>query len=329
MFICNVSYAAPAMLFAGDSPLHLELTADFTSLSKVRDQDHAVFGPGTLRVLDDNSPPQSFSIEVKARGQSRLNTRSCSFPLLFLRFKSEELKNTSFEGQDVLPVTTHCKPQERYLQYLHKEFLAYRTYNLLTENSLKVRLVHIRYIDSQNKFKPLERAAVFIEHFEALAHRLDANIKDPDYVALRDISNPELALMEVFQYMIGNTDWSAHFGHNVLLLNKNHRVIPVAFDFDSSGAVNAPYAIPSEKVKIKAVTQRLFRGFCKPGTVTTDAVTHVLAKKEVILTLNEEHEFLNASTKKRLQKFYAGFFKVAQDPKLRQKRILKTCRAPG
>ena len=321
------SYAQPATLFSDHTPLHLELTADFSSMLKVRDENTAVFTPGSLTMLGENGA--SFSIDIKPRGQSRLNRSTCYFPLLFLRFKSEELGGTLFKGQDILPVTTHCKPQKRYLQYMHKEFLAYRSYNLLTENSLNVRLVHIKYVDSQKKLKTQERAAIFVEHFDAVAQRLDAQIKPPEDVAFGDISKEELALMEVYQYMIGNTDWSAPFGHNVLLLQRDRKIIPVAFDFDSAGAVNAPYATTSEKLKIRSVTQRLFRGYCKPGTMTTDAVNQVIAKQEEILDINEQHKFLEASTKKKLQKFYLGFFKVARDPKLLNKRILKACRTPG
>ena len=65
-------------------------------------------------------------------------------PPLFVSFGDETARGTLFEGQTMLPLTTHCRDSSSYEQYVLKEYLAYRIYNLLTDKSLRVRLARVR-----------------------------------------------------------------------------------------------------------------------------------------------------------------------------------------
>ena len=84
----------------------------------------------------------------------------------------------------------------------------------------------------------------------------------------------------MFQYAIGNTDWSAIKGHNVLLVESDGLVTPVPFDFDFSGLVNAQYASVSPELSISNVRQRVFRGVCNPSTDWNAAFAHFVARRE-------------------------------------------------
>jgi hypothetical protein len=71
----------------------------------------------------------------------------------------------------------------------------------------------------------------------------------------------------LFQYMIGNTDWSIVRERNVtLLLGEDGYQRPLPFDFDMSGLVNAHYAGPAPGLPIDDVTERFYLGFCDPET---------------------------------------------------------------
>ena len=80
-----------------------------------------------------------------------------------------------------------------------------------------------------------------------------------------------LVLLDVFQYFVGNTDWSAFAGpageqccHNVVPFARADGVLlPVPYDFDATGIVNAPYSLPDERLRIQRVRQRLYRGRCR------------------------------------------------------------------
>ena len=77
----------------------------------------------------------------------------------------------------------------------------------------------------------------------------------------------QAAIVELFEYMIGNTDWSSYEFHNIKMILQEgpaYLLIPHAFDF--AGAVNARYAIPDGTLPIRNVRSLLYRGFCRPDS---------------------------------------------------------------
>ena len=261
---------------------------------------------------------------LKARGNSRLQKNNCKFPLFFLRF-GDDTERTVFAGTKVLPLTTHCQTKNVYQDYLHKEYLLYQIFGLLTDHSLRTRLAEIEYVDTGRRDRKTQSYALFVEHFDEAAARLGASIRIASG-RKNDTLVRETALVEVFQYMIGNTDWSIPFGHNVLLLETEHGAVPVPFDFDQAGAVNTEYAIPSNKLPITKVTQRLFRGTCKPKGVVDDAIDYVLSKQTAIDELIAGHTLMSERSANRMKKYVARFYDIANQPKQRAKMILNDCR---
>ena len=75
----------------------------------------------------------------------------------------------------------------------------------------------------------------------------------------------QMTLVALFEYMIGNTDWSVPAYHNIKLMQdrKNPESIPFAvpYDLNHCGFVNAPYAVPPEELGIETVKDRMYRGF--------------------------------------------------------------------
>ncbi len=194
------------LLFSSGAVLELTIEADFDSLRKELDQDSSVFQPGLILGTDLSGEPRSFRVSLKTRRISRLKMGFCNFAQLFVRFEGNDLAHTPFAGQQILPLVTHCKKTGRYEQYLLKEFLAYQTYGRLTDASIRTRLAKITYVDTSGKRKKLVRHGFFAEHFDQVARRLDREL-----VSIRDFNPLDAdpygsALMDVFQYMIGNTD---------------------------------------------------------------------------------------------------------------------------
>ena len=87
--------------------------------------------------------------------------------------------------------------------------------------------------------------------------------------------------MSVFQYMIGNTDWSIKALHNIKLItfDNSRRPIPIPYDFDQSGLVNASYTLPAEHLQIKSVRERVYNGYYQPMSVLKP-VLNVFRKKK-------------------------------------------------
>ena len=62
--------------------------------------------------------------------------------------------------------------------------------------------------------------------------------------------------MYIFQYLVGNGDWSHTHFHNVKLMRVGFEYFPVPYDFDFTGFVDAPYATPPEGSGLDGVRDR-------------------------------------------------------------------------
>jgi len=98
-----------------------------------------------------------------------------------------------------------------------------------------------------------------------------------------------LALVYIFQFLMGNTDWSIPAGHNIKMIKSKKPLdqLPyvIPYDFDNAGIVNANYAAPDETLPIKSVRERLYRGFCLDDEVIECAVNQFIQAKDKIYSL--------------------------------------------
>lgn len=127
-------------------------------------------------------------------------------------------------------------------------------------------------------------------------------------------------LVSLFQYMIGNTDWSVPMAHNIkLIVPKNDtlaRPYPIPYDFDFSGLVNARYAVPNEELEIKSVTQRLYRGFGRNMNELQVNLDMFKEKKEQIMFYLQNFQLLDEHDKKWVTKYLEEFYKIIDNKKL-------------
>jgi hypothetical protein len=228
----------------------------------------------------------------------------------------------------MLPLTTHCKTGTQYEQYVLKEYLAYRIYNTLTDKSLRVRLARVTYHDTSGRTEPLERFAFFVEHFDSLAAYHDAVVYKPEQFDVRHADADEMAVLDVFQYLIGNTDWSAAFHHNIVLIRDAVGLVTaVPYDFDFSGLVDAEYATPAPQLPIRGVTQRLFRGVCRPDTDWPHVFETFEARRAALTELTHGLD-APSSVQVDAQHYVDGFFDVLESPARREREIVAACRSP-
>jgi AAA family ATP:ADP antiporter len=315
-------------LFTADEPLRMDFVMDMRALCRNPERKQCEDVPATLVYWTDTGEERRVEARVRVRGRWRRANGKCSLPALFLYFSATSTAGTVFEGQDMLPLTTHCQNgKRRYDQLVLKEYLAYRLYNLFTDKSLRVRLAHITYRDASGRKKPMERYGFFTEHFDSLAQRQAAEVWKPERFDPL-LANPmELATMDLFQYMIGNTDWSALAGHNVMHIRDAEGIATaVPFDFDFSGLVDAPYAGPNPKLPLRNVKERLYRGFCNPGTDWAALFTEFQRRQGQISGLIEEVPDLTKREIRVMTRYVERFFEVVASGKQRQRNIVEACR---
>jgi hypothetical protein len=227
---------------------------------------------------------------------------------------------TVFLGQDKLKLVTHCRNYDRGEQDMLEEFAAYRIFNLLTDNSYRVRLLRIRYEDSDGTLsdKASPRYGFLIESGEELADRLGGMGVDLPGVPKQRYNHEQAALVFVFEYLIGNTDWGfvkapydAGCCHNGDLIDIDDRVYFVPYDFDLAGIVNSDYAYPGPLLRIKRVTQWLYRGVCEENDRLSQALQTIKQREPEILRVLQEVPGLTQDSVETGTKFLVAFFKKA------------------
>jgi len=314
-------------LFEDDSILEIRLSGPLTTIIKNKqNRDQHPF----VLTIDDTD----IEVKVRVRGNSRLTV--CRFPPLRLNFSRWGTRDTIFAGQDKLKLVTHCKSDNlRAANNVLDEYLAYRLFNLMSDASYQVRLIRVTYEDTEGKQKGLESAqyGFVIESDRELAARLDGKAARISGVLYSRLDESQTALMFVFQYLIGNTDWSLVTAstsnkccHNVGLIDIDNDLITVPYDFDMSGLVDAVYAKPDPSTRAKRVTQRVYRGYCKspPQSIET-ALQDVKNLRDDILAVSENTPALDKRYAKWRLQFLERFFAEAEDEKKLLSQFSRQC----
>lgn len=325
----------PKPLFRSNDILDITLDIPLRDISRRKiGEDEEL--PGTLTLSPENAP-LTLDIKVSLRGISRQSREICLFPPLRLNFRKGQLDNTVFDGQNKLKLVTYCKNNDRFEQYYLKEYLAYRLFNVVADMSFLVRLARITYVESSVSSRPqTTRYGFLIEDVDDLAKRFDLEEINITGTRRTNLDPLQGAMVALLQYMIGHVDWSMTGGpegknccHNFKLLqakNGQGPIYPVAYDFDFSGLVNASYATPPDGIRMRTVSQRLYRGFCHFNDRLPDAIVVIIAAKPDIERLIREFEPLNRSNRDKASRYIKSFFDIINDQKRLQRNIYGRCR---
>ena len=313
-------------LFATRDPLAFTLTANFGRISRERDSTSKKEFDGTLVVRDEAGTERSVKVKLRTRGHFRLMARTCRFVNLLVRFPDKGLTGTPFEGQKSLKLGAHCQTDSKYEQYLLKEYLAYRIFNLVTDVSFRARLSKGTYMDSASGRSLETRVALWIEHEDDVAARSRGQMRDLRRALFADVDAQTLDQMALFEYAIGNTDWSMYALHNVRVIRQdNGTVLPVPYDFDFSGLVDASYAMPPPQLAIKSVRQRVFRGPCRPPDVITGRLTLWQERRAAILNEVGQVQGLDPREAQYTREYLTEFFDMINDPRQVKRALIDAC----
>lgn len=295
-------------LFASHDLLDLVLTADFVGLKADRGLE-TEYRPAVLTVITGEGLSRPIEIRVKTRGRFRL--ANCLFPPLRIKFPGGSAVGTTFEGEEELKLVCHCREGDGEEQDVLEEYLAYRTYNTLTDKSFRVRLARITYIDTRGAEDPITRYAFFIEHKDSVAQRLDAVAVNESGVDPANLNADAAARMALFQFMVGNIDWDVRRAHNVeLLRTKEGPYIPVPYDFDFAGIVAPGYAWAEEDLDPRTRPDRAYRGFCHPGADFSALYSDFLELRPEIEEVYRELEGLQEDNRRAALEYLDGFFSI-------------------
>lgn len=323
--------SAAADLFATHESLALELAAPFATVSRQRDAEDREEQDAMLTYRDGSEAAVTVPVRVRVRGRSRAEV--CSFPPLRLNFRKSDVEGTAFDGEDRLKLVTHCMASASYDQYLRLEYLIYRVQALVMPQSLRARRVEVRYLDTERDREIGTRPGILLEDEGRFGERQAMTIFEGQLVDRARYDPEALAVLDVFQYLIGNTDWSAIDGpadeqccHNVVpYVRADGTFIPVPYDFDSAGLVDAPHAVPNERLPIETVRQRLYRGGCRAPEELAPIFAHFEEQRPAILDLFTEQQGLTPKVAERAREYIEAFYAVLGDEKRRDRAFFAGC----
>jgi hypothetical protein len=333
--------AASQPLFLSREPLELRIEAPLTTIFKERGAESEEF-PGKLIHVDGAGAERTLDVGLRTRGKARLRKDICEFPPIRIDFDREDVAASVFAGQNRLKLVTHCQSgRAESEQYVLQEYLVYQLLGLFTDLSFRARLARVTYVDTDGKQDTLTRTAFLIEEQGLMAARNGWSMLTVQLVPPDAVDPDYLALVEVFEYLIGNPDWSAfqrapdedECCHNTQPIGNAQvgPVFPVPYDFDITGIVYPRYAdrvfMPADRnLGIRTVRDRAYRGLCQ----SRERVPGVLAlfdqKKDAVYALYRGASGLDADALKKTLEYLDQFYRTIDDPKRVEQEITRKCR---
>lgn len=312
-FICNELPAQNPELFDSEEVLEFTLQSDLKAVFKDRGDDPQ-YRKATIK-YEEGQTTIEIPLKIRTRGHFRKMASNCKYPPILLNFaKSTTPKSSIFYGQDKTKLVTPCRGD----QFVIHEYLVYKLYNLITPKSFRARLVKVIYHDTNKNKSSDPYYGILLEEEKQMAKRNKMKSVEIERLKPESTKEDDFLTMAVFQYMIGNTDWSVQFQQNIKLLSNDSTPLPITvpYDFDHAGIVRAPYANPAPELGLRSTLQRLYRGYCMKDLKPLDEVFETFNKlKNDFYAVYQDNPLINDGFKKQTIKFLDEFYETINDPK--------------
>ena len=316
-----------SILFDDNEIMELTLRSDLKTVFKDRG-DESQYHPATIRYKEKGNEI-NIPIKIKTRGHFRKLSSNCKYPPILLNFSKHTTPQSAvFYGQNKVKLVTPCQDD----QYVINEYLVYKLYNLITPKSFKAKLVKVIYQDTVKNKSSDPYYGILLEEEKQMAMRNEC-------LSLKKMGlRPEIILkgdflkMAVFEYMIGNTDWSVQYLQNIKLITTDSLSIPttIPYDFDHAGIVRAPYAKPAPELQMSSTLKRRYRGYCIPEMDQFTAVFETFNRlKDDFYAIYDGNPLLSSKYQNQTLKYLDQFYETINDPKKAQKAFSYPCNKSG
>jgi len=321
-------FAQTSPLFNSDEVLEITFSGNVLELMKDRG-DEPQYHDFRLSYKNSDNSLTELPVRIKARGHFRKLKQNCNYPPLLLNFSKETSGNSIFSEQDKLKLVTPCRDEK----YVIREYLVYKLFNLTTSRSFKARLVRFNMNSTDPKTKSVEPLyGILLEEEDQMAKRNNSVLVEGKLMRPGQTEKEDFLNMAVFEYMIGNTDWSVQYYQNVKLIATDSMATPITvpYDFDHAGIVGAPYAQPAPALQMTSTRERRYRGYCVQDMSQFDNVlTRYNQLKDDYYKVYTANTLLEDSYIKSTIKYLDDFFKTINDPKKLKNEFQYPCRSDG
>jgi len=313
-------------LFEIKEPLNLTLKFNLKELQKTKwDEEYL---PAEMTCHVNNSFEVVHEVRVRARGAIR--KKICFSPMFWVNIRHAGIEAEDLADVIKMKVVTRCKSSSSYNSYVLREYLVYQIWNLLSPYSFNTRLVRLKIIDTGRKNKEREDWAFIIEPEELMVERNNSMSIKNDKLSIRTVNKEWMDRVAFFSYMVGQSDYSVTGRHNLkIITSKDYGptgFIPVPYDFDYCGLVNAEYAIPGEPLGIESVTERYYLGNCRSDEVYMETVEWLASYRDEIMDLINSFEYLEESDKKDIVRYIDSYYRESEQSWFLGRSINSTCR---
>ena len=328
--------AGPAPLFSDETILDITLEAPLTTLMSERPDEEYLAARLTYGTSDDATI--GLDLKIRTRGQYRRDPDHCDFAPIRLNFRKGQVPGTLFAGQDKLKLVTHCRTKSTHFpQHVLREYLAYRFFTELTPISFGTRLLNITYVDTETG-QTITRPGFVIEDEDDVARRNDLQVVDIRRIRYDQLDPERQNLVHMFEYMIGNTEYSfvnpkpdKSCCHNADLLSVTGGppYLPLPFDFDFAGLVNAPYAQPNPRFPIDDVRKRFYKGLCENNALLPATAQRFLEEHGDFITIVDRLEPLSPRSRRSVKNYLNAFLDRIADERSLERYFADKCLEPG
>ncbi len=315
-------------LFSHEEPLYLTLKTDLKKFRRDRRKD--TYQDAEMMCQVNENFQVTHPARIKARGIWRLD--NCSYPPFWLNIRYSGLDLDTISDLDIrrIKMAIRCRPTAQYKNYILREYMVYKIYNLLTPYSFRARLVKLKFIDTSKDDNVTEDWAFMIEPVDLMAARLDGVEVESDVLTIRTVNREIMSMTALFAYMIGNGDISVTGRHNLKILTVKPPgppgFIPIPYDFDYTGLVNTHYAIPQDNLGISSVRERYYLGPCRPDIEQQEAVDKFATYRDRIIEYIMGFELLDLKEREEMVAYIESYFTEASDPRFVDRKLTPTCR---
>jgi hypothetical protein len=314
-------------LFDSDKVINITLKGNTRDLLNDRVGEPKYF-PLTLSCRGEDSSEISIPVNVKTRGHFRRIKTNCFYPPLLIQFPSgDSISFPLFPKKAKLKLVMPCKGDE----YVVREWLVYKIYNLVTDASFRARLVKVTLENDKNNKASSPFFGILLEEEQAMAKRNGA-VPVNHKLSPEQTEHAAFLKMSTFEYLVGNTDWSVQYLQNIKLIAKDSvsKSTAVPYDFDHAGIVEAPYALPAEELRMRSIRERRYRGFCIYNMQFFDSTIVCFNRlKEDIYKLYSSCTLLKAGYIKSTLRYFDDFYKTINTPRLLEKEFSYPCDPSG
>jgi hypothetical protein len=316
--------------FVDEDPLTVTMTTDFKNFKRKRRQEE--YQPAEMTIHVDESFKVSRPVRIKARGIYRRD--NCTNPPIWLNIRHSDIEVDSLDEVVRMKLVVRCRDSRQYDNYVLREYLVYKIYNMLTPVSYRVRLLKMKIVDTGKKDDVNESWAFLMEPDTLMEMRLEGKMVRNDRLSMNVMNREMMDRMALFSYMVANGDYSITGRHNVRIVAlQNPGDMPgflvIPYDFDYTGLVNANYAVPGEQgqeLGIEHVRERYYLGPCRSREVHQEVMDELASKKEEILAYIRNFEYLEEREREDMIDYLTSYFDEAERDDFINRKILPTCR---